>query len=212
MSELVVSSGTVVCVEGFPRSGNSYARILLCHALDLSRDMVASHTHSVANVARALGCKLPTYVMVREPFDCCASLVMTGYCDTLEEALQAYRDFYTSVLPLQNRVTFVPFQVLTGEPKLFVASVAEDLGKSSPRSLDSAIALAISDLTGWTQKRDPDNPLRSTLPNDEKRRMKQVLNARLTDTQKTILADCKKIEQTIMTSTSVLAGSQPAGA
>src|SRR5215217_4174989 len=103
-----------VVIEGFPRSGNSFARRAFIMAQDETFDVVsiAHHLHVPAQVVRAAQWRIPTLVLIRRPRDAVLSLVIRDPI-SVDQALrfylnvsattEKYRDAY--VLGLFEEVT-----------------------------------------------------------------------------------------------------------
>lgn len=109
----VVKPNTALVLEGFPRSGNSFAEaaILLSQGDDI---VLAHHTHAAANVLRAVQLGKPCYVLLRAPADCCISLVIQeGETHDLNLALFEYERFHRAILPVSDRICLVPFEIAT---------------------------------------------------------------------------------------------------
>ena len=66
--DLLVTRSSDLCIEGFPRSGNSFAVGAVEHAQS-TPIQIAHHTHVPANAMRACEWDIPTLVLVREPKD-----------------------------------------------------------------------------------------------------------------------------------------------
>ena len=103
-----------VVIEGFPRSGNSFARRAFIMAQEETFDVtrIAHHLHVPAQVVRAAQWRIPTLVLIRRPRDAVLSLVIRDpisvdqalrYYITFYETSEKYRDAY--VLGLFEEVT-----------------------------------------------------------------------------------------------------------
>lgn len=57
-----------ICIEGFPRSANSFASMAI-EKTNNNRLKVATHTHSPAQVKQAVKLGIPTMVLIRNPID-----------------------------------------------------------------------------------------------------------------------------------------------
>lgn len=109
----VVTRKTDLLIEGFPRSGNSFARnafLLACnHEYKLS-----SHLHFIANVRRAIRLKKPVLILVRNPLDAVSSyLIYRGDRFPVAQALYEYIDFYTYVLENREHLAVASFEEVT---------------------------------------------------------------------------------------------------
>lgn len=106
-----VTEDSDVCVEGYPRSGNTFATVALRHwnpSLE-----VASHHHSPGQVGRAVALGVPTLVVVRPPLQAVTSQLVgvpdlsPGLC------LWAYERFHAGVWKLRQDVTVATFEQVT---------------------------------------------------------------------------------------------------
>ena len=84
-----------VVIEGYPRSGNSFAGRAFIMAQDETFDVtrIAHHLHVPAQVVRAAQWKIPTLVLIRRPRDAVLSLVIRDPI-SVDQALRYYISFY----------------------------------------------------------------------------------------------------------------------
>jgi hypothetical protein len=90
-----VTPDKLVVIEGYPRSGNSFARRAFIMAQDETFDVtrIAHHLHVPAQVVRAAQWKIPTLVLIRRPRDAVLSLVIRDPI-SVDQALRYYISFY----------------------------------------------------------------------------------------------------------------------
>src|SRR5919107_1114152 len=90
-----VTPDTQVVIEGFPRSGNSFARRAFIMAQDETFDVtrIAHHLHIPAQVVRAAQWQIPTLVLIRRPRDAALSFAIWDRI-SVEQALRYYISFY----------------------------------------------------------------------------------------------------------------------
>ena len=129
---LLVSRSTRVCIDGFPRSGNSFAVMSVAWHLELLGKHVAHHTHSIVNLDRAIAHRVPVFVPVREPIGCCLSLTVLGATTGIDDALRAYLKFHEACQRRLGRVTVVRFDDLITSARPLVHRVAHAIGTTSP--------------------------------------------------------------------------------
>ena len=123
----IVSKETGITIEGFPRSGNSFARSAFL-AAQPAEVRIATHVHSAAQVRQSAHLGVPTMVLLRAPADACLSLVALDYeiaggspeeistrkaTATLVENLQAYYRFYRDTLTVYDSVVIAEFSTVT---------------------------------------------------------------------------------------------------
>ena len=94
---------TTVVVEGFPRSGNTFAAFALREMLaHTPNSHVASHVHTPSQVRRAVAMRLPVLIVIREPDEAVCSLLVAA---PHVRPLTAYREWvhhYGQLLPLSS--------------------------------------------------------------------------------------------------------------
>lgn len=112
-SDAVVRPETQVLIEGFPRSGSSFALVATRFAQDASVN-IAHHLHSAANVKEAIRLGVPTLLLVRNPADVALSEKIRNPAITLRQALRAYVAYYDAVMPYAPKVTVADFEQVTG--------------------------------------------------------------------------------------------------
>jgi hypothetical protein len=113
--ERIVSPDTDVCIEGAPRSANSFASWSF-RARNLGA-RVASHAHVPAHVHRAVDHGVPCAVLIRNPLDVVTSIVlMTGGERSGRVAFYAYTNFYSRIMELRERVVVAEFPEVIEDP------------------------------------------------------------------------------------------------
>src|SRR5829696_6536674 len=93
-----VTPDTKLVIEGYPRSGNSFARRAFIMAQNDSeiKHHIAHHLHVPAQVVRAARWQIPTLVLIRRPKDAVLSLVLRDPL-SVDQALRYYVAFYETV-------------------------------------------------------------------------------------------------------------------
>ena len=138
-SDLLVDRNTDICIEGFPRSANSFTVSAISTAQS-ERIKISHHTHVSANAIRSCTLGIPTLILVRNPLDAITSLTalrlqtrnMSPHeareSGTISLTLQAnaWIAFYESLLPYRNQFVIAPFP-----------SVINDLGPVIERLNDT---------------------------------------------------------------------------
>jgi hypothetical protein len=129
---LLASGRAIACLEGFPRSGNGFANTCVRQLQGVDNSNLAGHLHSIANVRRAVGLGLPTFVLVRDPLDCCLSMQAMGAVGRLDDALDAWAVFYGGDRRWLKHAILVPFERLTADPFAFTSAFAAAVGAPRP--------------------------------------------------------------------------------
>jgi hypothetical protein len=118
-------------VEGFPRSGNTFVVAALQFAQPRGL-VIARHTHYPAQVIEAVRRGLPLLVLVREPRDAAASLVIREPVFTPMNALKRYLRYYRRILPYHHRYVVGTFTEVTTN----LAPVVERLNRAFRLNLE----------------------------------------------------------------------------
>lgn len=93
-----IDSSTELVIDGFPRSGNSYARFAFAIAQGGPfYPGLRGHAHSSQLVREAVRSRIPTVVLVRNPADAIASLLQMEPLVTLRVAARAYHSYYSAI-------------------------------------------------------------------------------------------------------------------
>ncbi len=104
----VVSRDTSIVIEGFPRSGNTFAEV----AFRMRHDeavCVAHHLHSIGQIRYAIKRGIPCMILVRDPRDSVPSLVVRNPKVSLSDAFKDYVEFYRYVLAVRNSIFIAQF-------------------------------------------------------------------------------------------------------
>lgn len=95
---LLIADQTEIVIEGYPRSGNTFAVAALQFA-QAQPLRIARHTHYPAQVIEGVRRGLPVLVLVRAPKEAAASLVIREPDHSLALALRRYLRFYRRIHP-----------------------------------------------------------------------------------------------------------------
>jgi hypothetical protein len=100
-----------VVIEGYPRSGNSFARRAFIMAQGEGFDVtsIAHHLHVPAQVVRAARLRIPTLVLIRRPKDAVLSLVIRDPI-SVDRALRYYISFYETSEKYRDAYVLVLFE------------------------------------------------------------------------------------------------------
>lgn len=167
----LATASTLLCVEAFPRSGTGYTVALALDGLQVAREHIASNTHSIANIRRAVARDVPTFVPIRDALQSCLSLMVWGGSRDLSNAMYAYHQFYSGLLPIIDRVTIVPFDILINRPDRVFESISRSLGKDASWNEDRAHAIE----RARAKRDEASHRHRSNLPSVVKDELKRSL-------------------------------------
>lgn len=121
---LLASEHTDICIEGFPRSANSFAVGAFEEAQSCDIQ-IAHHTHVAANAIRACDQGIPTIVLIRDPGDAVVSNIALTYEASLVQGgslpkpkqvsgfgrqLGAWQAFYSALDSYEGQFVTAPFE------------------------------------------------------------------------------------------------------
>jgi hypothetical protein len=179
----LVTDATDLCVEGFPRSANSFAVGAVEHAQPEPLS-IAHHNHVPAPILNAVRRGLPTVVLIRDPVDAVISnrglQLQIGAREGKEmpqrvsykRQLRTWIAWYERVWPVRDRVVVAPFGVVIDDMGRVVDAVNDRFGTTFARfeHTDDHVA-AIRGSRGY-----------HALPTDERDRLKTQARERFAAT------------------------------
>ncbi|HEV8572096.1 MAG TPA: hypothetical protein VGR49_03460 [Actinomycetota bacterium] len=104
----VVSRDTEIVIEGFPRTGSSFAVAAFRRAQGRPVK-VAHHVHAPAQVMVAVRWEIPALLLIRRPEDSVLSLVIRNPEIPISQALTGFDRFYRPLLPARDRFVTATF-------------------------------------------------------------------------------------------------------
>lgn len=110
--DLLVDRATQLVIEGFPRSGTTFAVVAFEQAQRKSV-RIAHHLHMPAQVMRAARWRIPTLVLMRKPTDAVLSLVIREPRISIREAMKHYVSFYEKVAGYRSAFVVASFEEVT---------------------------------------------------------------------------------------------------
>lgn len=121
----IVTQDSHVVIEGFPRSGNSFA-LSAFQRSNPDCDRIATHVHMSSQIIVAAQYDLPTIALLREPIAAVSSLMALSIqigdrqledkaqtVAQLSRLLNYYTTFYNRVFAVREKVLFAPFEQVT---------------------------------------------------------------------------------------------------
>ena len=95
-NHLYTGRDTDIVIEGFPRSGNTFALFAFEQAQQLEFK-IANHVHVPAQIARGVDYGIPTIVLLRNPCDAILSLIVRYPELSAVACAKTYVDFYRAI-------------------------------------------------------------------------------------------------------------------
>ena len=124
---LLVDRTTQLVIEGFPRSGNTFAVVAFEQAQRKSV-RIAHHLHMPAHVMRAARWRIPTLVLIRRPTDAVLSLVIREPQISIRQAMKHYVSFYEKVAGYRSAFVVGSFEEVIQDYGAVLERVNERFG------------------------------------------------------------------------------------
>jgi len=117
---------TNLVIEGFPRSGNTFAYFAVRHAAAEEPRvlMVSSHVHTPSAVKAATARRIPTVVVIRNPLDAVTSLLIAAPHVPFDRAILEWSHHHREIWPYRDRFLTATFEHVTAD----MGSVTDRLG------------------------------------------------------------------------------------
>jgi hypothetical protein len=109
---LLVDRTTQFVIEGFPRSGNTFAVVAFEQA-QRENSRIAHHLHMPAQVMLAARWRIPTLVLVRKPTDAVLSWTIREHWVSVRQALEHYVWFYGKIAEYRHAFVVGLFEEVT---------------------------------------------------------------------------------------------------
>ena len=123
-NKLVVNAKKDICIEGYPRSANTYTVLLVEKYATRPLD-IAHHLHLPAQLKYAVHYNIPAVLLIRKPSDAITSLLLREESITTENAIKWYIHFHRGLRRYRDRLIIWEFDALVADP----ASHLRDLSR-----------------------------------------------------------------------------------
>lgn len=174
-----VSRTTEIVIEGYPRSGNTFA--VVAFRLAQGREIeIAHHLHAAAQIKRAARLDVPAIVLIREPSEAILSLVVRDPHASMRWALRSYTRFYSAVAPYLDKTVVAPFTTATSDLASIIRMVNTRYGTAFKEFVPTQDALnSVRQTIEWMGQRDSmstgwDYHLGVALPSEQRRDAKEA--------------------------------------
>jgi hypothetical protein len=181
-----VSRTTEIVIEGYPRSGNTFAVVAFRQAQGREIE-IAHHLHAAAQIKRAARLGVPVIVLIREPSEAILSVAVRDPYVSMRWALRSYIRFYSTIVPYLEKTVVAPFATVTSDLASIIRMVNMRYGTAfkeleptedalnSVRQTVERMGQLDSMRTGW------DYRLGVALPSEQRRRAKEAYRSEYLD-------------------------------
>lgn len=181
----MVNKRSVVCIEGYPRSANTFtvAGFIISQG---DGGHIARHTHLVGHVKRAVKFKVPTVVVFREPIDAVASLAVFSPYLSLRQCLQFYIDFHEGILSDVSSIVIVPFDEIVKDFSIVIDGLNSKYGDcfikpECDSGFESKCFKMVEEMDKRYNEADHINDNQVARPNNERNKLSSKYKKELTD-------------------------------
>lgn len=123
-----ISPDKDICIEGFPRSANSFFAKAFRRCNPTAK--AAHHMHSPLQILKAIEYGIPCVVLIRNPTDAIASVLVVDRTLSTRFAIQSYINFYERIWPVCHDVVVSEFSDTTQYPHHVVKRINQRYGTS----------------------------------------------------------------------------------
>ena len=128
MEELIIDKDTQICIEGFPRSANSFLTLFFSHWNPEVK--TAHHLHLPFQVKIAAENNIPTVVIIRKPLDAIVSLIIRENFLYTWVAIKTYILFYEMIEEHLDRLVLTSFEDAISRPDSVIEKINNKFNKS----------------------------------------------------------------------------------
>jgi hypothetical protein len=107
--QVVVDHQAAMVIDGYPRSGNTFALIAF-NLAQPAKLRVGHHLHAPAQVIRSVEENIPTLVLIRQPVDAIISFLLYERFPSIQQALRDYIRYYTRIMPYAEGFVIARFE------------------------------------------------------------------------------------------------------
>ncbi|NOX36432.1 MAG: hypothetical protein GXO78_02765 [Calditrichaeota bacterium] len=178
-NRLRVNRDTELCIEGFPRSANSYA--VVAFKLVNPETKIAHHLHVPAQIRRAVALHIPAVLIIRKPEDAVSSFLIFQQSEKVDRYLRAYIEFYTALLPIMEKVLVVDFKLIVSDVNRMIQAINQRFNRHYRLidRLEERQEEIFTKLEEYNQRFFGGGVHKSTLPHADRERWKAEIKARV---------------------------------
>ena len=135
-----LAKDTDLCLEGYPRSGNSWLHRYFLKANHSAK--TAHHVHLSSQIKSALNNYVPTLVLIRNPLDTIISNHIYNFCRTnLSLEIKNYICYYNYIDRIKDKILLVNFETAIYEPNYVIKCLNKKFNLSFSKGIKKDIIL-----------------------------------------------------------------------
>ncbi|MFK7921331.1 MAG: hypothetical protein AB8H47_05215 [Bacteroidia bacterium] len=175
--DLAYHKGRNLCIEGFPRSANTYS-VLLVEKFATEELSIAHHLHLPVQMKRAVQDGVPAVLLIREPMAAITSLLLREEKVSIWSAFHWYNSFHESLIPIKDQLIIWTFEKMIHHPLDCIAELEAQTGLVSlagKTEVDNETIFQEIDQLDKVEKADSNLKHVNSRPNAEKAKAKKAL-------------------------------------
>jgi hypothetical protein len=194
-----VTRRTALVIDGYPRSGNTYARAAFDYANGTTL-RVSSHTHDPAAIIRATKYRLPTLVLIRDPLATMASMVQFDPRHEASLVQENWCLYYSMIEPYLDRVVLADFPETVGDFGEVTRRLNAKFGTSfTPyRRTEEAEQALVEVIDNVARTHEPDRFVDAVSRPSASRRSAEDVVAELDASERTLLAKAEEMHARLL--------------
>jgi hypothetical protein len=199
-----VDRHTDIVIEGYPRSGNTFAYVSFLLAQREARNLsVAHHVHGLFQIKYAVQRNIPIMVIIRNPEDAILSLYIRSPAVSMRTLCEDYWTYYTCVKSCLESVFLVDFSAVTSDfPRVLEQfnlrfGTAFDLPYPS-ESFTAQVQEKVLLMDQRDRGRSRSSHHSVGLPDERRAKQKETLLVRLRSNAKEPLAKCVDLYEELL--------------
>lgn len=166
-----------ICIEGFPRSGNSF--FVTTFQQWNPETTIAHHSHLASNAKYSVKQNKPTVILIREPAQAIASAIAWDGKDTRIVAgvgLISYLSFYQSLNKFRQKILFLDFHEAVNRPDICVERINQRFGTIfCATEFTKEENTRLQNVVAQQDNIENRSELNSSLPNERKGKLKMAI-------------------------------------
>jgi len=196
-----------IVIEGFPRSGNTFATYAFHAAYeDKSNLKIGNHFHSPAQFSLAKKYNIPALLLIRKPIDAVTSLTIYHNESNPKKYLLSYIYFHSPLIKIQSSFTTAKFEDVISNMGNIIENVNLQFNSNfnipnhdqgfSDKIIKNIEQDRIKRLNLFGDKESSE--LRATIPSEKKNQLKKQIRSQLETTEyQTLIARANELYNTI---------------
>ena len=175
-AHVYLKDDTEIVIEGFPRSGNTFAMTAFEFAQGRPCS-ISSHIHASSVIKRAIERGIPVIVLVRKPVDAAISFeIMLRHSVPASQGLAYYARFYEDLLPFRDSIVIASFETATSDFGKIIDAVNEKYSTSfktfdhTDENVERCFEIIDQEYKNW---RGQIRELNVSRPSDQRKLVKQ---------------------------------------